>query len=160
MYDSSHNTVMESSLHTVEILKSETRCLDKIDRSNQNIIPLFSFGRCGDCKSIYRLGMGNLTSLPGKKIDTFQFSYMKLMEKLDVARSQLSIFLSKKQKQGILATQENIRMLNSKMKELEPMLRSVTVQCPYCGWNISDRLGNAWASDNATEPKQFQKTHV
>eukprot|EP00944_MAST-04C_sp_MAST-4C-sp1_P006717 g6717.t1 len=160
MHDSSHNTIIESSIHTVEILKSETRCLDKIDRSNQNIIPLFSFGRCGDCKSIYRLGMGNLTSLPGKKIDTFQFSYMKLMEKLDVARSQLSIFLSKKQKQGILATQENIRMLNSKMKELEPMLRSVTVQCPYCGWNISDRLGNAWASDNATEPKQFQKTHV
>ena len=49
-----------------------------------------------NCKSIYRLGMGNLTSLPGKKIDTFQFSYMKLLEKLDVARSQLSIFLSKK----------------------------------------------------------------
>ena len=70
---------------------------------------------------------------------------MKLMEKLDVARSQLSIFLSKKQKHGILATQENIRMLNSKVKELEPMLRSVVVQCPYCGWNISDRLGNAWA---------------
>ena len=46
MYDSSHNTVMESSLHTVEILKSETRCLDKIDRSNPNMIPLFSFGRC------------------------------------------------------------------------------------------------------------------
>ena len=30
--------------------------------------------------------------------------------------------------------------INIYMEELEPMLRSVTVQCPICGWNISENM--------------------
>ena len=124
----------------IEIPKLDMNCLETLEIYHEKILPLLNFSICGNCNVFYKLGMGNLVYLQGRKLDTFQYSYVKLEEKLNVSISQLEIFKSKKQKDGILAAQENIRLIRRKMEELEPMLRSVTVQCPICGWNISENM--------------------
>lgn len=117
-------------------LESRATDLRKLAKDSPEIKILSHRGLCGQCRGLYFLGRGELLHVEGGKLDTAQYSYNMLSEKLRIAFDQRKIFKSKGQKEKVLFVQENINQMLEKQKELHPTLSSVSVGCTRCGWNI------------------------
>ena len=117
-------------------VESRATDLHKLQKDSPESKILSHRGLCGQCHALYFLGRGELLHIEGAKLDTAQYSYNMLSEKLRIAFDQRKIFKSKGQKEQVLFVQENINQMLEKQKELRPTLSSVSVGCMHCGWNI------------------------